>query len=305
MQSTCCYGEAIIHYVQANDLSKMRNIVDVLTSMSLVQSIAYPPASELDDYSLSLFSAPKKLISRMDELDADAGQTLLRCISGYATIRSFYELRDHEILARERYEQPTLRPLASKREAAGALVAAIMSAADGIHGGLYDDSIQSAIQVDGLLVLLGEALVFINQPQPILTPGQTFAILKAVEDLSTVSNRIRAQCEESFKSALASYHGSEPPSPRSMMKKSMSGSLLASSIFSMIGSEMLQPQHRSKQSSEESSGVLVNENGNGNERRGWDWRRGLDKDSQGEDVLRILRLGLAKEVSRLWLESRG
>lgn len=301
MQSTRNYGEAIIHYAQANDIPKMKQVLDLLTSMSLVQSIAYPPSSELDDYTRSLLSTPKELVSRVDRLDADAGQALLRCVSGYATIRSFYESRDHEILAREQYKQPNLRPLQRKREAGGALVAAIMSAADGIHGGLYDDNVQSAMQVDGLLVLLGEALVFINQPQPILTPGQTFAILKAVEDLSTVSSSIRAQCEECFKSAMASFYGSEPPSPRSMMKKSMSRSMMESSVFSLIGSEMLQPQARSKESSDDSSGVLVN----GHAKRAWDWRRGLDKSAKGEEVLRILRLGLAKEVSRSWVESRG
>lgn len=34
------------------------------------------------------------------------------------------------------------------------------------------------------------------------------------------------------------------------------------------------------------------------EKRGWDWRKGLGKDAKGEDVLRIIRLGLAKELAR-------
>lgn len=36
-------------------------------------------------------------------------------------------------------------------------------------------------------------------------------------------------------------------------------------------------------------------------KRGWDWRKGLAKDAKGEDVLRILRLGLAKEIARHWI----
>lgn len=35
--------------------------------------------------------------------------------------------------------------------------------------------------------------------------------------------------------------------------------------------------------------------------RGWDWRKGLAKGAKGEDVLRILRLGLAKDISRHWI----
>lgn len=37
-------------------------------------------------------------------------------------------------------------------------------------------------------------------------------------------------------------------------------------------------------------------------KRGWDWRRGLGREAKGNDILRILRLGLAKEISRAWIE---
>ena len=288
-----------MHYVKANHLSKTKQIVDLLTSLSLVQSMAYPPISELDEFTLSLLSTPKDLLARIDRLEPEAGEMLMNCITGYATVRCFYEWRDQEIRAREQ-QKPKMRALHRKKEAAGALVAAIMSASDGIHGGLYDESVQSAMQVDGLLVLLGEALAFINQPQPILTPGQTFATLKAVEDLSTVSGSIRAQCEECFKSSLACFYGSDPPSPRNTLKKSMSASTMATSRFSLIGSEILPSQSLSKELSGEGSGVLVK----GNVERGWDWRKGLDKSATGDDVLRILRLGLAKEISKCWLEDR-
>ena len=36
------------------------------------------------------------------------------------------------------------------------------------------------------------------------------------------------------------------------------------------------------------------------ENRGWDWRKGLPEGATGEDVLRILRLGLAKGIARHW-----
>ena len=35
--------------------------------------------------------------------------------------------------------------------------------------------------------------------------------------------------------------------------------------------------------------------------RGWDWRKGLAEKAKGEDVLRILRLGLAKDITRHWI----
>lgn len=38
------------------------------------------------------------------------------------------------------------------------------------------------------------------------------------------------------------------------------------------------------------------------EKRGWDWRLGMRDRVKGDDVLRILRLGLAKEVARAWVD---
>lgn len=37
-------------------------------------------------------------------------------------------------------------------------------------------------------------------------------------------------------------------------------------------------------------------------KRGWDWRHDLEREAKGDDVLRMLRLGLAKEISRAWVE---
>lgn len=37
-------------------------------------------------------------------------------------------------------------------------------------------------------------------------------------------------------------------------------------------------------------------------KRGWDWRKGWAKESSGEDLLRVLRLALAKEISTAWIE---
>lgn len=81
--------------------------------------------------------------------------------SGYATLRRFYETRDEGFTPKERGQRQR-RPLARKMAAAEALVAVIRSSCDSIYGGLYDPDRDSAVQVDGLLALLGEALVFVS-----------------------------------------------------------------------------------------------------------------------------------------------
>ena len=40
-------------------------------------------------------------------------------------------------------------------------------------------------------------------------------------------------------------------------------------------------------------------------KRAWDWRRGMSRDAKGEDVCRMLRLGVAKELERVWSGSQG
>ena len=85
------------------------------------------------------------------------------------------------------------------------------------------------------------------------------------------------------------------------MKKSIS-SLTASSGFSLVGSSMTD-----EDGADGGNDVVMN--GNGKEReevekekRGWDWRTGMREGAKGNDVLRILRLGLAREVARAWVD---
>lgn len=123
--------------------------------------------------------------------------------------------------------------------------------------------------------------------------------------------RVYAQCEECFRSTLIQYHSSKrahtsdssvlPPSPRAMLKKSVS-SLTASSTFSLIGNDIIESARtRSGSGSVGSSGVLVPradaDSPTTSTERGWDWRAGLPEDATGEDILRILRVGLAKGLS--------
>ena len=79
-------------------------------------------------------------------------------------------MRDEEITAKE--GEKAMGLLKRKKEAAKALVAVIDSAADNIHGGLYDELRGSVVHVDGLLALLGEATVFVNRK--LFTPSGLF-----------------------------------------------------------------------------------------------------------------------------------
>ncbi|PYI16717.1 hypothetical protein BO86DRAFT_387476 [Aspergillus japonicus CBS 114.51] len=307
------YGLALLCYARAHNRRKVKSVVDLLISYSLVQSRAYPASNDLDEQLESLIRDPGRCLAAIAGSDEDAASILQYYFSGYATLRRYYEIRDEAENLKEG-QQPRYKPLARRRAAAQALVAVIGSAADSIYGGLYDPDRDSAVQVDGLLTLLGEVLPFVDQPTPILSVSQQFTILSAIEDLQTVTPRVYAQCEECFRSTLIEYQSSKnantssstdsyilPPSPRAMLKKSVSAPN-ASSTFSIIGSEMVgSARTLSGSGSAGSSGVLVPrlnaENGPASHERGWDWRAGLSEDVTGEDIMRILRLGLARGVS--------
>ncbi|KAJ5464565.1 uncharacterized protein N7458_000251 [Penicillium daleae] len=301
------YGLALVSYARAHNRRKVRAVVELLISFSLVQSRAYPAAADLDEQLRSLLKEPKTCLSSIASINEEAASILQFYLSGYATLRRFYEIRD-EALELEEGQRPRFKPLARRRAAAKALAAVISSAADNIYGSLFDPDRDSAVQVDGLMALLGEALVFVNQPSPILTVSQQFTILSAIEDLETVTPRVYAQCEECFRSTLLSANPSashaSPPSPRTLLKKSVSA--LSTSTFSIIGSDMLESARTRSASgsgptSAGSSGVLVprpgDRDGNAGSVRGWDWRVGLPEGTRGEDVLRMLRLGLARGLS--------
>jgi hypothetical protein len=145
------------------------------------------------------------------------------------------------------------------------------------------------------------------EPTPILTVSQQFTILSAIEDLETVTPRVYAQCEECFRSTLLATTTTDPsfapPSPRALFKKSITN--FNASTFSLMGNGMLESARTrsgsgSGPASMSGSGVLVPRPGDvaavGG--RGWDWRVGLSESARGEDVLRLLRVGLAKGLSR-------
>lgn len=111
----------------------------------------------MDEQLRALLHDAKSTLSSVAAVDSEGAGLLQFYFSGYATLRSFYEIRDEGEQSGQAGPSKR-RSLARKRAAAKPLVAAIVSAADSIYGGLYDPSRLTAIHVDGLMVLLGEVL---------------------------------------------------------------------------------------------------------------------------------------------------
>lgn len=266
-----------------------------------------PPSSSLDNNLRALLETPKESLAVLRNIDAEAAQLIHHGLTGYASLRRFYDLRDAGSSA-NKDRTGGLQTIARRKAAVSTLIAVINSAADNIHGGLYDENRGSIVPIDGLLTLLGEAFVFVNQPERELSLSQCVDLLKAIEDLQTVTSRVYEQCEECFRCTLANVQSQQKrPDAREMLKKSISNMTSSSSAFSLIESTMMDSDTRESTGSE---GVMVNmvEKSNavvakGDEgKRGWDWRRRLSPDSTGADLLRKLRLGLAKDIARAWVE---
>jgi hypothetical protein len=272
----------------AHKSQKVKDVLDLLISFSLIHSVSYPPLAELDPYLKRLISTPKEVLLEMSKTDYDAAQLLHKMLSGYATLRRFYDLRDAEINLPPG-QKPKVGSVTRRREAAAALMTVIASADDNIRGGLYDESRGAVVSVDFILALLGEAMVFIPSDEG-MTSTQIYTLLKSIEDIQTVAPRVRKACDEFFETVLASTRGMKGSTPMDLLKKSTSS--LSGGSFSLVGSSMLASQlHRSVSS----SGVLVK----GDVKRGWDWRSGLEAGMTSEDVLRMFRFGLAKELAKV------
>lgn len=141
--------------------------------MCLVQSAAFPARASLDPQLAMIINDQRAAITKLSKIDSEAALLIATYLSGYATLRKFYELRDEQ----EGDEVKSgFRPYARKREAAKALLALIESAADSIRGGLFDAEVETVVQVDTLMALLCEVLPLMNRKsisQPFHTPSLT------------------------------------------------------------------------------------------------------------------------------------
>lgn len=248
--------------------------------------------------------------------DLVAAEILGRLLSGYATLRHFYNVRDDP--------STDIPPVRRRTAAAAALTAVIASADDNIRGGLYDATRDAVVSEDFLLALLGEALVF-TEAAP--APGSTTAtsagqvtappvvaaetvdvLLKAVEDLQTLAgSRVHASCDELFQVVLASVPGGlKGSTPADLLRKTTSNRSATSaasggsSSFLLTGSSMLASQLHRSMSGARGGGGLPNSS-SAPINRGWDWRRGLPANTTASDILQRVRLGLSRALARLWV----
>ena len=143
-------------------MNKLKEVLDILISRSLVYSIAFPPKSTMDVLLGGLIDTPRETLGLIAQVDQDAAKLLQFHLSGYATLRKFYDLRDQELYLQPG-KKPEYRPIARQRKAAAALITVIASAADSIQGGLFDKDSKAVVHVDGLLALLGEVMVFVER----------------------------------------------------------------------------------------------------------------------------------------------
>ncbi|KAL1296601.1 hypothetical protein AAFC00_000094 [Neodothiora populina] len=297
------YGSALIYYARAHSQQKLKSTIDLLISMCLVQSAAFPPRSSLDPQLDMILNDQRAAITKLARVDPEAAQLIANYLSGYATLRRFYDLRDAAMDASTGTAQPsgpgriaTMKPHTRRREAAKALVALIESAADSIRGGLYDADNETVLQVDTLMALLCEALPLLNHRTAVLKAPQLLVLLRAVEDLQSVTPLVYDQAEALFRSTVQNY--CESPShliasqdlAKSVML-SKSTTILAASSYGMIGSD----------------GSLLPDDANSKVevQRGWDWRAGaahLGKSVKGEEMMRVLRTQVAKEMATAWMQ---
>ncbi|KAI1336090.1 hypothetical protein F5Y15DRAFT_218405 [Xylariaceae sp. FL0016] len=277
------FGETLWYYALAHRPGKVRDVLNTLMSISLVESTAYPQESELDDVLRELLVERTTTLEQYAKQDLEAAELLGKMLSGYATLRKFYEIRDGN-------GKSTQMSLLSRQQAAAALTAVIASADDNIRGGLYDDTRDAVVSEDFLLALLGEASVFVGHTPPVITLEQIDILLKATEDIETVGSRVYDAADEFFKVVLSSGHGkgSTPASLLGQSTSSLSGS------FMMTGSSMIASQlHQS---------VVKSGTIKGPTKRAWDWRSSIYAGSSSADVLKKIRLALTKDLANLWLE---
>ncbi|CAK3764789.1 Hypothetical predicted protein [Lecanosticta acicola] len=283
------YGAALIYYARAQATAKLKDTVVFLTGLCLVHSVAMPVRQLLDAKLESLLSKDRQALKDLASSDAQAASTLSSHLSGFATLRKFYDLRDQDVyLAQGLTMHHPLKPLERRRQAASALFAVITSAADCIAGGLYDPEVESVVSPEGILALFGEALPLLGHDERIFTQDQVFALLAVVEDFINSPSRISENADSLLKASLNAYNDSTSTAS-GILKKSASS--MSESSWDMMASRSL---------------IIQSEGLGKNARieRAWDWRQGLlgmgGADADSNTVLNLIRAALIREVAAGW-----
>ncbi|KAK1016732.1 hypothetical protein LTR54_003411 [Friedmanniomyces endolithicus] len=303
--TTRSYGPALLYLARARSPAKLKSTLGLLASLCLIHSSAYPAPADLDPQLASLLSGPRNALVALACIDSDAANLLASHLSGYATLRRFYQLRDQSQESVE--EQGTLRPLARAREAAKALLAVLASASDCICGGLFDPDTESVLPVDGVLALLGELLPLLGRRKRVFSQEQVFFLLRVVEDFASAPSRVREDAEEMLGACLGAYReegGSASGTlrkSRSDLARSSASAGLGGSTWDMLASSTM----ATSRSGEKAAAVEV--------ARGWDWRKGLEsigttvgeEGAAGRDVIMMVRTALAQEAAEGWTGGMG
>jgi hypothetical protein len=288
------------YYALAHRPSKVREVMNLLISYSLIQSTAFPPANDLDDYLYKLLTDRKNTLEQCANQDMEAAELLGKMLSGYASLRQFYDIRDNE------HALPHATPQSRRQQAATALISVIASSDDNIRGGLFDQTRDGIVSEDFLLALLGEALVFVSDPgntnvhhgqlaEPVISLDQIDIVLKAIEDLQAVGSRVYTACDEFLQLVLASAPGGlKGSTPADLLKKSVGGGGGSGNVMLAGGSLVASQLQKSLSGTGGALGKVA-------VKRGWDWRAEVETKTRGEDVMKRLRLGVAKDLAGLWL----
>ena len=133
-----------------------------------------------------------------------------------------------------------------------------------------------------------------TEPKQILKTPHLLTIIRAVEDLQTVTPAVYDQAAALFSASIQnSTSGSQVSSQE--LAKSVAGLGKSTMGFEMVNSNGgLQA---------ESGSVVLSASG-AEVKRGWDWRKGATamrgRNVGPEDVLRVLRTQVAKEMAKVW-----
>lgn len=135
-------------------------------------------------------------------------------------------------------------------------------------------------------------------------------LLRAVEDLESVTPLVYEQAESLFRAAVSTYCDSPTHLvPSQDLAKSLLGgsnsnllgkstASLSASSYGMVGSNgSLATTNGDDDNNSEGEKIEV--------KRNWDWRAGaarLGKNVKGEQVLRVLRAQVARDMATAWMQ---
>jgi hypothetical protein len=287
-EDTTSYGLALIYYARAHASEKLKDTLGLLTSLCLLHSASMPAQDYLDPKFEDLIGKDRTALRDLAHTDMEAATLLSSHLSGYATLRKFYDLRDQDLIT-STTAHPPLKSLTRRREAANALFVLIKSAADCIPGGLFDPEVETVIPAEGLLALLAETLPLLGCGQRMFTETQVFGLLGVLEDFVASPGRIRENADSLLAASLTAWRDANSTSKKK--KADLTKSVGSSWDVLSANSTMLQSQ-----SSKGAPGKV---------QRAWDWRQGLTGlgsgvDVNGETIVGLVREALVREVASGW-----